>query len=213
MAEKKTKNKVIGYLRVSTVDQDTNKNEADILRFANSHDFGKVEFVSEKISGMTSWRNRKLFEVVENLKEGDILITPEMSRLARSLVQILEILNLLSGKKVKVFSVKENFQLNGDDIQSKVMRTMFSLFAEIEHDLIVSRTKESLQALKARNFKLGRPKGAGKSRLDPYKPEIEALLNNGSSKKFIANRYNVSSATLIHWLNKIQDIHLPRALK
>ena len=182
----KTKNKVIGYLRVSTVDQDTNKNEADILKFANAHDFGKVEFVSEKISGITSWKKRKLFDVVQSLHAGDVLIVPELSRLGRSLVDVLDVLNDLSKKQVKVYSVKEAFQLNGDDMQSKVMRTMLSLFAEIERDLISARTKDGLQAARAEGRIGGRPKGIGKSKLDKHETEIIALMKNGSQRQFIA---------------------------
>ena len=69
---------------------------------------------------MKSWKNRKLYEVVQRLNEGDVLLVPELSRLGRSLKDILDVLNELSDKQVKVYSVKENFQLNGDDIQSKV---------------------------------------------------------------------------------------------
>ena len=200
----KKKPTVIGYLRVSTVDQHTHKNEAEILQFANKHDFGKVEFISEKISGLKSWKNRKLNEVVEKLTVGDILIVPELSRLGRSISDILEVLNILSQKQVKVYSVKENFQLNGEDLQSKVMRTLFALFAEIERDLISTRTKEGLAAARKSGMQLGRPKGPGKSKLDQYRPEIEALLGNGATKKFVAARYGVTSATLINWLKKHQ---------
>ncbi len=198
----KKKRQVIGYLRVSTIDQNTQKNEADILKFSNTNDFGKVKFVSETISGLKSWKNRKLFNVVETLEEGDILIVPELSRLGRSITDILDVLNILSKKSVKVYSVKENFQLNGEDIQSKVMRTMFALFAEIERDLISTRTKEGLVAAKKSGKLLGRPKGIGKSKLDKFRPEIEALLTNGATKKFVADRYKVTSATLINWLNR-----------
>ena len=198
----KTARKVIGYLRVSTVDQDTLKNEADILKFANAHDFGKVEFVSEKVSGTTSWKKRKLGEVVTGLKEGDILIVPELSRLGRSLVNVLDVLTVLSAKRVKVYSVKENFQLNGDDMQSKVMRTMLSLFSEIEHDLIVARTKEGLESARSQGRIGGRPKGIGKSKLDEHEQEIIALLKNGSQRKFVAKRYGVTGAGLLHWLTK-----------
>lgn len=198
----KKQNRTIGYLRVSTIEQDTEKNEADILKFANSNDYGKVEFVTEKISGLKSWRTRKLFEVVSSLTEGDRVIVPELSRLGRSLSDVLDVLNQLSLKKVKVFSVKENFQLNGDDVQSKVMRTMLALFSEIERDLISARTKEGMAAAIAKGSKVGRPTGVGKSRLDAFRPEIEALLGNGATKKFVAERYGVTSATLINWLQK-----------
>lgn len=88
--------RIYGYLRVSTIDQDTEKNKADILSFANSKGFlGQVEFVEEKVSGLKSWKKRKLKDLVESMSEGDILIVPELSRLGRSLVEVLEVLNEL----------------------------------------------------------------------------------------------------------------------
>ena len=202
MKRTKYKQKVIGYLRVSSLEQDTEKNEAAILKFANDRDFGKVVFVSEKISGAKSWKKRKLFDVVENLNAGDILIVPELSRLGRSIIDVLDVLNILTNKEVKVFSVKEASQLNGTDLNSKITRTMFALFAEIERDLISVRTKEGLQAAKAKGQILGRPKGIGKSRLDVHKEPIIALLKNGSQRQFIASRYGVTSAALLHWLKR-----------
>ena len=200
---KKADRKIFGYLRVSTIDQDTEKNKSDVLSFANSKGFiGQVQFVEEKISGMKSWKKRKLNDLVNSMTAGDILIVPELSRLGRSLVEVLEVLNVLKDKDAAVYSVKENFQLNGDDIQSKVMRTMLGLFAEIEHDLISARTKEGLAAARAKGRQIGRPKGPGKSRLDPHREEIIALLKNGSRKVFIAKRYKVTPATLSNWLKR-----------
>lgn len=201
---KKTDQKQIyGYLRVSTIDQDTEKNKSDVLSFANSKGFlGQVQFIEEKISGLKSWKNRKLNDLVSSMNAGDILIVPELSRLGRSLVEVLEVLNVLKDKDVAVYSVKENFQLNGSDIQSKVMRTMLGLFAEIERDLISARTKEGIAAARAKGKPVGRPKGPGKSKLDQYQPEIEALLKNGSKKVFIAKRYKVTPATLSNWLKR-----------
>src|SRR5690625_2075718 len=161
---------VVAYLRVSTVDQDTDKFKSDILKFANQKGFaGKVEFVAEKVPGLTSWKNRKLADVMENLKAGDILIVPELSRLGRSTLDVLEVLNLSTEKEVAVYSVKENFQLNGDDMQRKVMRTMFSLMAEIDFDIRSMRTKEGMEAARAKGVKVGRPKGSGSSKLDPHR--------------------------------------------
>jgi DNA invertase Pin-like site-specific DNA recombinase len=74
--------------------------------------------------------------------------------------------------------------------------------AEIERDLISKRTKEALQAKKAAGIKLGRPKGPGKSKLDQYRPEIEALLANGSTQKFIAKRYGTTPTNLSLWMKK-----------
>lgn len=194
--------RTIGYLRVSTIDQDVSKNENQILKFANAKGFSNVKFVSETVSGSKSWRKRKLADVVDQLSENDVLIVPELSRLGRSLIEVLEVLNILKDKKVKVYSVKENFQLNGSDIQSKVMRTMLGLFAEIERDLIISRTKEGLQAAKAKGAILGRPRGIGKSRLDDHKDDIIKMLKMGVKRNIIANKYSVNPATLLNWLKR-----------
>jgi DNA invertase Pin-like site-specific DNA recombinase len=84
------------------------------------------------------------------------------------------------------------------------MITMFSLFAEIERDLISERTKEGLARARAEGKLLGRPPGPGKSKLDPYKEEIIALLKTGSTKAYLAKKYGVTPPTLYNWLNKRQ---------
>jgi len=194
-------NKTIAYLRVSTVEQDLEKNKADILTFANNKDFGKVKFVEEKVSGMKNWKHRKIKQVIDDLSKGDRLIVPEFSRLGRSMLEIMEMLSILKDKEVNVYAVKGNWELNGS-LQSKIMAMVFSIASEIERDLISKRTKEALKARKVAGVKLGRPKGAGKSKLDEFKEEIVALLRNGSSKKFVANRYGTSQVNLYNWLKK-----------
>ena len=94
-----------------------------------------------------------------------------------------------------------NWRLDGS-LQSKIMAMAFSIAAEIERDLISARTKEALRARKEAGVKLGRPKGPGKSKLDPYRPEIEALLANGSTQKFIAARYGTTESNLSNYLKK-----------
>jgi DNA invertase Pin-like site-specific DNA recombinase len=194
-------NKTIAYLRVSTVEQDLEKNKADILTFANNKDFGKVKFVEEKVSGMKNWKNRKIKHVIDELSKGDRLIVPEFSRLGRSMLEIMEMLSILKDKEVNVYAVKGEWELNGS-LQSKIMAMVFSIASEIERDLISKRTKEALRARKNAGVKLGRPKGAGKSKLDEYREEIVALLRNGSSKKFVADRYGTSQVNLYNWLKK-----------
>ena len=194
-------NKTIAYLRVSTVEQDLEKNKADILSFANNKDFGRVKFVEEQVSGMKNWKHRKIKQVIDELSTGDRLIVPEFSRLGRSMLEIMEMLSILKDKEVNVYAVKGNWELNGS-LQSKIMAMVFSIASEIERDLISKRTKEALRARKVAGVKLGRPKGAGKSKLDAFKEEIVALLRNGSSKKFVADRYGTSQVNLYNWLNK-----------
>jgi DNA invertase Pin-like site-specific DNA recombinase len=193
--------KVIGYLRVSTEDQDTEKNKVDVLIWANSKGLGPVNFVEEKISGTKDWRKRKLADVVESLGQDDWLIVPEFSRLARSTLQILEILAELKRRGTNCYVLKGSQLVNGS-IESKVFVTMMSLFSEIERDLISARTIEGLKARKAAGVQLGRPKGPGKSKLDQFRPEIESLLKNGATLSFVAKRYKTIPSNLVNWLKK-----------
>ena len=189
--------KTTAYLRISTVDQDIEKNKSDILKLANEKRLGYVEFIEEQISGKVSWRNRKIFAIINEAKKDDVIIVSELSRLGR----IMEILSIATQKQLKIYSVKGDWHLDGS-IQSKVMAMVFSMASEIERDLISSRTKEALRFKKENGIKLGRPKGPGKSKLDKFKPEIEALLSNGSTQKFIANRYNTTEANLYNWMKR-----------
>lgn len=198
---KQISHRTVGYLRVSTPEQDVEKNKADILHFANDRNFGKVEWIEETVSGKMSWKNRKIKSLIDELIENDCIITPELSRLGRSTLEVLEILKTAKDKGISVYSVKEGLELNGT-IQSKIMSTMLALFAELEHDFISQRTKEALRARKAMGVVLGRPPGPGKSKLDKYREEIIALLKNGSTKKFVAERYGTSPPNLHNWLKK-----------
>ena len=194
-------NKTIAYLRVSTIEQDLEKNKVDILHLANEKNLGKVKFVEETVSGKVSWRNRKIADILNELKTGDKIIISELSRLGRSMLECMEILSIASQKGIIVYAVKSNWQLE-NNIQSKIVAMVFSMASEIERDLISKRTTEALRVRKADGKRLGRPPGPGKSKLDIYRPEIEALLANGATQKFIAKRYGSTESNLHHWLKK-----------
>ena len=197
----KTPIKTIAYLRVSTIDQDLEKNKADILKLAHSLELGHVHFVEEKTSGQVSWRKRKIAEIIDAAEKGDNVIVSELSRLGRSMLECMEIISIALRQGVNIYAVKGNWQLDGS-IQSKIIAMAFSMASEIERDLISKRTIEALRIKKLSGMKLGRPKGVGKSKLDAFRPEIEGLLKNGSTQKFIAQRYGTTEANLSLWLMK-----------
>ena len=167
--------------------------------------------LEEKASGKISWRKRKIASILEDLNKGDNLVVSELSRLARSMLECMEILSIATHKGIDVYAIKGEWQL-GSSIQSKIIAMAFSMAAEIERDLISKRTKEALKAGKDQGVKLGRPRGPGKSKLDKFRPEIEALLSNGSTQKFIARRYGTTSANLHNWLKK-RVINVPKVAK
>ncbi len=93
--------KTIGYLRVSTGDQELEKNKSDILHLANHLNLGRVNFVEEIVSGKVSWKKRKIAEIIEEFKKGDTLIVSELSRLGRSMLECMEILSVAVEKGVQ----------------------------------------------------------------------------------------------------------------
>jgi DNA invertase Pin-like site-specific DNA recombinase len=196
-----TTSRTIAYLRVSTVDQDMEKNKADILHLANDKRLGPVEWVEEQVSGRVSWRKREIAGVLEELQAGDSLVVSELSRLGHSMLECMEILSIASQKGIHIYAVKGDWQLDGT-IQSKILAMAFAMAAEIERDLISKRTKEALAARKRAGKKLGRPKGNGKSKLDKHRPEIEAFLETGSTQRYIASRFNTTESNLSRWMKK-----------
>lgn len=188
--------------------QDNAKFKKDVRAFANSKDFGKVEFIEEKVSGTVPWKERKLGTLIEELEDGDRLIEPELSRLGRaSLFEIMEILAAAKQKGIAVYDIKNGWELNGS-LQSKVMAFCFTIAARIERDLLIQRTAEGRRAAKARGVKFGRPKGTYKSKLDDHKTEIAAMLKTGVRQNYIAKKYSVTDATLCNWIkrNKLKEV-------
>lgn len=193
--------KTLAYLRVSTSEQDLDKNKSDILFFANEHNLGQVNFIEEKISGTVHWKKRELGSIIDSLSEKDNLIVSEFSRLGRSMLECMEVISFCLERKINLFAVKGHWRLD-NSIQSKIMGMIFSIASEIERDLISKRTSEALRARKQKGISLGRPRGVGKSKLDAFRDEILALLSNGSSKVFISKRYKTTVSNLHHWLKK-----------
>lgn len=146
----------IGYIRVSSNKQTLEHQRFEIENFALKNNIKIDTWVEEKISSRKALKNRKLGELLDNLQENDVLISCKISRLGRSLLEIMRILETCLNKNCQVWTLKENYRL-GNDIQSKVLAFAFGLAAEIERKLISDRTKSSLANIKAQGKKLGRP--------------------------------------------------------
>lgn len=189
------------YIRVSTDKQETENQRFEILKYANRKKLGNVEFIEETISGRKSWKNRELGKLIEMLQKGDVLIITELSRLGRSMLEIMELLSILLRKGVEVHVVK-NDQVLKDDLHSKVFAMAFSIAAEIERELISQRTREALARRKAEGKPLGRPKGSFSSPLDKYRPQIEEFLRKGVSVSSIAKILEVNYNTLLSYVKR-----------
>lgn len=191
-----------GYVRVSTDQQTTANQRLAILDFANKKGWAVTQWITTNKSSRRSTKERLIDELLERINEGDSLIVSELSRLGRSVGQISILVDELIKKNVRVICLKEDITLNGRaEMKTKVMITMFSLFAEIERDLISERTKEGLARARAEGKLLGRPKGSrGASKLDGKEAEIREYLKKGVNKANIAKIYGVSWPTIHHFI-------------
>ena len=197
---------IYGYIRVSTDQQSTSNQKFEINRYAASHNIQIDRWVEETISSRKPLNKRKLGSLLEELKDGDILISTEISRLGRSLLEVMGILQHCLTQNCQIWTLKENYKL-GSDIASKVLAFAFGLSAEIERQLISDRTKMSLDKLKSQGKHLGRPFGAKSKSLKLSKntKKVKDLMAKGLPKAQIARLLGVDKLTLYRFLKKLES--------
>lgn len=179
--------KILAYLRTSTDKQDLNNQKLEILEFARKEDFKIAEFVEISISSKKTPKQRRIDELLEKLDGFDVLIVTELSRLGRSTVEVISLVNEMLRRNIRLIIIKQNLDISKSDISSKIIITLFSLFDELERDLISLRTKHALAAKKRQGVRLGKPKGIiQKSKFDKDLDKIKELLLVGLSVRKIA---------------------------
>jgi DNA invertase Pin-like site-specific DNA recombinase len=187
------------YLRVSTDMQDLENQRLEVLKLANERGLGQVRFIEETVSGRKAWREREIAGIMDQVKPGDALVVSELSRLGRSMLEVMELLAIAAGKGLRVYACKGGWSLDGT-IQSKIMAMVLAMAAEIERDLISQRTKAALATKRAQGVRLGRPEGPGASKLDKHMAAIREQLGLGVPQSTVAKRFDTSSRNLSHWL-------------
>jgi len=194
------------YIRISTDRQTLENQRLEIMRFASARGMPIDRWVEEVVSGKVKEKDRKLGQCVKRMREGDILIVSELSRLSRTLLEIMSIVRTLLEKGVIIYTVKENCCL-GDNINSKVMMFAFGLVAEIERDLISMRTKEALAARKQQGVRLGRKNGdCPKIRmLEANGDDIRRLREAGYTLSSLSGKYGVSRSTMNKFLRQVKN--------
>ncbi len=194
--------KTIAYIRVSTSTQDLEQQKMTIHDYAYKNQIVIDEYMQVQISSKKTPQQRRIEELLEKLQPGDRLIVSELSRLGRSLGEIVRFVDYLIKNQIIFNALKENLTIHGkQDMQGKIMVTLFGLFSEIERDLISERTKHALKTARLKGRQLGRPKGTiGKSKLDGKEADINELLNKLIPKASIAKIMGVSRTTIVHFI-------------
>ena len=192
---------IYGYIRVSTDKQTTENQRFEILKYADEKKLPVDTWIEETISATKKLSHRKLGALLEAMQPEDILLVTELSRLGRSLLEVMSILHTLMEKEVKVFTTKERYEL-GNNISSKVLAFAFSLSAEIERSMISSRTKEALARKKSEGTLLGRPKGklSSVTKLTGKDDLIREYLDKKIPQSVIARLLNVHRLTVRNYI-------------
>lgn len=195
---------IYGYIRVSSNKQTCEHQRFEIKQFAEHNHINIDKWVEETITSRKPLNKRKLGQLLDELQDGDILIAAEISRLGRSLLEVMRILETCLNKNCQVWTLKENYRL-GNDIQSKVMAFAFGLSAEIERNLISQRTKASLESIKASGRKIGRPFAASskKLKLSQNTKKVRQFLDMGFTHYRIGKLLGVKPATVSHFVARM----------
>lgn len=181
-----------GYIRVSCADKQEYLRQENILK-----DYNLDKLFEEKISGTKKATTRPEFDkMLQEVNQGDEIYFESMSRMARSMQDLIETTNLLAEKKkVVVVFLKENIRVggNGLDAMTKLMFHIMGAFAQFERDLISLRTTETLRAkMQDPNFKIGRPQQITKEQQD----KVVELKSQGKSIRKIGSELNIAPSTV-----------------
>lgn len=138
----------VGYVRVSTAEQNTARQEVLM------QELGVERVYIEKVSGKSVNNREKLKEMLEFIREGDIVVVESISRLARNTKDLLEIVEILRNKGVAFISKKE--KIDTDTPAGQFMLTIFGAVAQLERDYILQRQREGIAIAKQEGKYKGR---------------------------------------------------------
>ena len=155
--------KTVAYLRVSTGSQNLDNQKLVILDYARQKQLAVDRFVEVQASSRKGPGPRRTDELLVSLTAGDPLIVSELSRLGRSLGQVIRIVDELMTRKIRFEGVQE---------QTKVMIALFGLFGEVERDLISERTKEGLADRRASLYPLAATRFRGGAGAGPHSSSL-----------------------------------------
>lgn len=204
---------IYGYIRVSTGGQSVENQKLAIRAFCRHRRLRHVQWVAETTSGTKKPEKRRLGLLLSSAQEDDTIIVTELSRLGRSLMMILDVLQKLLEQKVRVIAIKEGYEL-GDNIQSKVLAFAFGLSAEIERALLSERTKQGLERARKEGKQIGRRPGQRPLhyKLTPHRHKIRRWLKEGRSKLSIARELGVTWCTLDRFIKEHLHDNPPKPL-
>ncbi|WP_405180921.1 recombinase family protein [Nocardia sp. NBC_01377] len=177
----------VGYIRVSTVDQNTVR-QLDGIEVERTF--------TDKASGKDTARPQ-LDELLAFVRAGDTVLVHSMDRLARNLDDLRRLVRLLTGKGVRVEFVKESLTFTGEDSpMANLLLSVMGAFAEFERSLILERQREGIAAAKTRGAYTGRKPALTSEQADQLRDRAAA----GAPKSLLAREFGISRETVYAYL-------------
>ncbi len=176
----------IGFARVSTKDQDLS------AQLEALNDAGCEEVFHGKQSGSSDENETKLNELISYIRKNDVVVVTKLDRLGRSLRSILNTIDAIHAKKASLRSLDGVIDTSNDSPFSKAQISLLGAFAQLERDLIVSRTSEGRERAMRAGVKFGAPKKID----DKQRAQIIKAYNAGKTMNELANQYQVARQTI-----------------
>lgn len=190
------KGQLVGYIRVSTIDQSTSRQEEQLKGFNLDAVF------IDKASGKDMHRP-ELMAAFKHLRKGDTLIVHSMDRLARNLEDLRGVVNGLTAGGVAVQFVKENMTFTGEDsAMSKLMLSVMGAFAEFERSLIKERQREGIAIAKTKGVYTGRKPALSDEQISALVAKDKA--NEHKQRSALAKEFGLSRETLYKYLKSAE---------
>ena len=180
---------IIGYGRVSTADQNLDR-QIDALK-----NIGVERLFTEKVTGKKQDRP-ELMKMIEQLREGDVVVISELTRLSRSTKDLFAIADLIKAKGADIKSLKETW-LDTTTPQGALMMTIFAGLSQFEADLTAQRTREGLAAARSRGRFGGRPKTS----VEQVQRALK-MYDGGFSVDDVCKSCGISKSALYNFINE-----------
>lgn len=197
---------VVGYLRVSSDQQNVASQKSGINNYCAINQLTIDRWVEESVSGVKEIKRRKLGGLIPNLQAGDTLIVAELSRLGRTIRMLVDVIDCLLKRGIKIILVKQGMVLDsGADgisaMQTTVFVTVFALCAELERELLRARVREGVARRIAEGVDWGQyARRPHKTRAKALVGSMKALHEAGKSVAQIAHKLKLSRGTVYKYL-------------
>ena len=190
--ESNTKGQMVGYIRVSTADQNVGRQTSEFNGYSLDETF--IDYASGKDTNRL-----ELQAALKHLRKGDTLLVHSMDRLARNLIDLKTLVNSLNNRGVDVKFIKESLTFSGqDNAMSHLLLSMMGAFAEFERSLLLERQRDGIAIAKSKGVYKGRKAVLTNDQINKLREMDNANLHKKRSQ--LASIFNISRPTLYQYL-------------